>query len=198
MGYQIAYTNVTEDDWVMSLLTDDQCRNCYHGPHGVPCTDISEDPGPGPDWLPVKSVCGCRDYVDLEAESRIVVPDISHTPVGDERMTPEREAAIRARDAGTEILGEPIDPPEGVVFTDSCVMRAYDRRMLLVALDAARADADALLDDLDRAYGHSHDLCDHVRLWPDCGNEVCVRQKGYVAHRRAVLAARSYRDGVAR
>ena len=56
-------------------------------------------------------------------------------------MTPEQEAAIRARDATAELVGEPIDPPEGVVFTDSCVMRAYDRRMLLAALDEARAMA---------------------------------------------------------
>jgi len=57
-------------------------------------------------------------------------------------MTPEQEAHIRARDATAELVGEPIDPPEGVVFTDSCVMRAYDRRMLLAALDEARAELD--------------------------------------------------------
>lgn len=54
----------------MSLLSDDQCRVCFHGPHGVPCRDVAEDPGPDG---PVFSLCGCREYVDLAAESQIVV-----------------------------------------------------------------------------------------------------------------------------
>src|SRR3990167_8991265 len=53
-------------------------------------------------------------------------------------MSPEKEAAIRQRDAGTELIGDPIDPPEGIVFSDSCVMRAYDRRALLAAVDEVR------------------------------------------------------------
>lgn len=61
----------------MSLLDDDQCRVCFHGPHpGLPCVDISHDPGP-PDedgTVPdIATVCGCLEYVDLEAESRIIV-----------------------------------------------------------------------------------------------------------------------------
>lgn len=54
----------------MSLLNDDQCRNCYHVHPGTVCYGTAEDPGPDG---PVYSVCGCKDYVDLEAESRIVV-----------------------------------------------------------------------------------------------------------------------------
>jgi hypothetical protein len=52
------------------LLADDQCRVCYHGPHAIPCTDIAHDPGPDGD---VASVCGCTEYVDLEAQGRIIV-----------------------------------------------------------------------------------------------------------------------------
>jgi hypothetical protein len=52
------------------------------------------------------------------------------------------EDDIRARDAATELTGEPLDPPEGVVFTDSCVMRAYDRRELLRLLDECRSKFD--------------------------------------------------------
>jgi len=55
----------------MSLLADDECRLCFHGPHGIPCTDIAHDPGP--DDTDIESVCGCDKYVDLEAQSRIIV-----------------------------------------------------------------------------------------------------------------------------
>jgi hypothetical protein len=58
------------------LLPDDLCRVCYHGPHGIPCTDIAHDPGPidedgnVPD---IESVCGCTDYVDRFTESTLVI-----------------------------------------------------------------------------------------------------------------------------
>ena len=62
----------------MSLLADDQCRVCFHGPHaGVPCADIEHTPGPPNDENGVPNdyatLCGCMEYVDLEAESKIIV-----------------------------------------------------------------------------------------------------------------------------
>jgi|WetSurSiteA1Bulk_404760.scaffolds.fasta_scaffold62653_3 hypothetical protein len=63
---------------------------------------------------------------------------------------------IRARDAGTELIGDSLDPPEGVVFTDSCIMRAYDRRYLLAALDKAEDDAKALAEALNDASIDAH------------------------------------------
>ena len=55
----------------MSLLLDDECRVCFHvHPDEHPCTQIAHDPGPRGD---IASVCGCPVYVDLEAESRIIV-----------------------------------------------------------------------------------------------------------------------------
>ena len=53
----------------MSLLPDDVCRVCFHGPHpDQKCQEV--DP---PDINPYGYVCGCDEYVDLEAESRIIV-----------------------------------------------------------------------------------------------------------------------------
>jgi hypothetical protein len=54
----------------MSLLADDECRACFHvHPYGR-CIQLTEDPSPnGPVW----SICQCNIYIDLEAESRIIV-----------------------------------------------------------------------------------------------------------------------------
>jgi len=54
----------------MNLLADDQCRNCYHAHPKGTCIQTAEDPGPDG---PVYSLCGCMEYVDLEAQSHIVV-----------------------------------------------------------------------------------------------------------------------------
>jgi hypothetical protein len=55
-----------------SLLDDDQCRVCFHThPYPGPCNQDEHDPGP--DGTCIISVCVCEEYVDLEAESRIVV-----------------------------------------------------------------------------------------------------------------------------
>lgn len=50
---------------------------------------------------------------------------------------------IRKRDADSVLDGEPIEPPEGVVWGDSCIMRAYDRRILLALLDEVKAQGAA-------------------------------------------------------
>lgn len=55
---------------VRSLIEDDDCRVCYHKHPDGPCQENDLLPGPdGEETVP----CMCDDYVDLEAESRIVV-----------------------------------------------------------------------------------------------------------------------------
>ena len=53
------------------LLADDICRVCFHvHPYAGRCGQREETPSPTSiDY----GVCDCREYVDLEAESRIVV-----------------------------------------------------------------------------------------------------------------------------
>jgi len=53
-----------------SLLSDDECRVCFHVHPDGPCT--SDEHAPGPDGE-VVTPCLCDEYVDLEAEARIVV-----------------------------------------------------------------------------------------------------------------------------
>lgn len=54
------------------LLADNECRVCYHvHPHAGRCGQLTHDPGPND--TDVTSICECREYVDLEAEGRIVV-----------------------------------------------------------------------------------------------------------------------------
>jgi hypothetical protein len=72
---------------VKKLLEDDVCRVCFHGPHaGKPCIEV--DP---PDINPYKYRCGCTEYVDLDAESRIIVrrKDIDE---GKQQLQPDRKA----------------------------------------------------------------------------------------------------------
>lgn len=77
----------------MSLLKDDECRNCFHvHPDDPVCVDIAHDPGP--DGGDIASVCGCREYVDLEAERRIVV-----APVLDADERKAIDAILAAGDA---------------------------------------------------------------------------------------------------
>ena len=57
----------------MSLLQDDDCRVCFHGPHPDSiCVEI-DFMGTDEDGNELYSPCYCDEYVDLEAESKIVV-----------------------------------------------------------------------------------------------------------------------------
>ena len=51
------------------LLADDVCRVCFHDAHP---DQICQEVDPV-DINPQRHTCGCKEYVDLEAESRIVV-----------------------------------------------------------------------------------------------------------------------------
>lgn len=67
------FTGVEPVHWPVPLLADDDCRLCFHSHPDGTCHAMAVDPTPDG---PVYSPCGCIVYVDLEAESRIVVtPD---------------------------------------------------------------------------------------------------------------------------
>lgn len=110
-----------------TLLADDVCRVCYHGPHpDRPCVDIEETPTE--DGEVEKSVCGCPEYVDLEAESRIVV---KVEPPMTEPQTPTDALAAMLRAEGSyfarhEAVAEKLIDfmPDGWVITDATRLAA--------------------------------------------------------------------------
>lgn len=56
----------------IKLINDDVCRLCYHVHDYVGrCGQVSHDPGPND--TDVTSICICEQYVDLKAQSKIVV-----------------------------------------------------------------------------------------------------------------------------
>lgn len=54
-----------------SLLLDNQCRVCYHVHDYGTCTERDEfaEYMTGEPYI----ACGCEEYVDLDAESRIII-----------------------------------------------------------------------------------------------------------------------------
>jgi len=95
----------------VSLLLDDECRVCFHVHPGViPCMDIAHDPGP--DDTDIESVCGCDVYVDLEAESRIVVHVHDWQPLIHEPTNQVyRVECSGCHKTPYEILGDTVIPP---------------------------------------------------------------------------------------
>ena len=59
---------MSDADNYKSLLADAQCRACYHIHPDGPCTAM--DPI---DINPYRHTCLCNEYVDLEAQSKIIV-----------------------------------------------------------------------------------------------------------------------------
>jgi len=144
----------------MSLLDDDQCRLCYHTHkrttrNGM-CAEICEDPGP--DDEPVLSVCGCDEYVDLEAQSRIVVRTDTRSrhvpcdgPVAGMDVCADDNApwpcdAIREADRAEKAEAALAECQKNAAsFLEWAHLRYGD---LTADVDAARADAKALAEAL--------------------------------------------------
>jgi len=94
-----------------------------------------------------------------------------------------QERADKAEAALDECQKVALEVVESQAPTDMALAVAIRER------DAARADAAAILEDLEHAYESGHDAYHRMQSWADCINTVCVREKRTLARHRAALAA---------
>jgi len=95
----------------------------------------------------------------------------------------EADRADKAEAALDECQKAALEVVESQAPTDMALAVAIRER------DAARADAAAILEDLEHAYESGHDAYHRMQSWADCINTVCVREKRTLARHRAALAA---------
>jgi len=95
----------------------------------------------------------------------------------------EADRADKAEAALDECQKVALEVVESQAPTDMALAVAIRER------DAARADAAAILEDLEHAYESGHDAYHRMQSWADCINTVCVREKRTLARHRAALAA---------
>jgi hypothetical protein len=148
------------------LLPDDLCRVCFHGPHGIPCTDIDHSPGPidaAGVVHDIRSVCGCEEYVNLEAQSRIVVTLVDPIVALREALEDAR-GVIRRYEERVPLLIERADTAEiRLSQAEAALKRAYT---ILCSVQPAAHRA-TLQSPNDTALRLNKVLEDAIQEWVD-------------------------------